>query len=49
MHLFCCGVPLPEAELMIEYSSVIFNHWEEFFKSSFSKTLDAMGKKLIGR
>jgi hypothetical protein len=49
MCLFYCGVFLPEAELMIGYYSIIFNQWEGPFEKGFSKTLDTMGKRLIGR
>jgi hypothetical protein len=31
VSLLYCGVPLPEAKLMIGYSAIIFNHWEEPF------------------
>jgi hypothetical protein len=35
---------MPEAELMIGYSSLIFNRWEEVFK-----TLDTVSRRLVGR
>jgi hypothetical protein len=48
MCLFYCGVPLSEAELMIVYYPLFSTIGRSLFKSTFSKTLDTMGKRLIG-
>jgi hypothetical protein len=31
MRFFKCGVPLSEAELVIRYKSMVFNHIQETF------------------
>jgi hypothetical protein len=47
--LFYCGVPLPEVELMIGDKLLVSTSGRSLFKGIFSKTLDAVGRKLIGR
>jgi hypothetical protein len=42
MCLFYCGVPLPGTDLLAGYFKRML------FKRSFTKTLDTMGKRLIG-
>jgi hypothetical protein len=46
--MFYCGVPLPEAELMIGYYYIISTIGRSLFKRDFSKTSDTVGKRLIG-
>jgi hypothetical protein len=49
MRLFDGGVSPPEAELASGYSVVVLDEWKECLRSSFSKSLDTMGKRLIGQ
>jgi hypothetical protein len=49
MSLFNCGVPRSEAELVVRYEVDMFNQRKEAFEKDFSKTLEAVGKRLMGR
>jgi hypothetical protein len=46
MCLFCCGVALPEAKMMTE--SLFSTTERSLLKMNFPKTLDTVGKRLIG-
>jgi hypothetical protein len=43
MCLFCWAISLAEAELMIEYKSVVFSHWENLFDEELFKNMRYSG------
>jgi hypothetical protein len=48
MCLFYCGVPLPEAELMMGVNLLFPTIARSLFNKKFSETLDTVGNKAIG-
>jgi hypothetical protein len=49
MSLFNCGVPRSEAELMVRYGLACSTSGRRRLRRGFPKTLEAMGKRLMGR
>jgi hypothetical protein len=49
MSLFNCGVPRSEVELMVRYGLACSTSGRRLLRRGFSKTLEAMGKRLMGR